>query len=506
MVLSELGNKISSALAVMNNTTIVNEETINQLLKEIGNALSLADVQMSLIIQMRKNIMAKIKLDQLAAGLNKRKLIKRVVYEELIKLVDPGVPAWKPTKGKPNVIMFVGLQGAGKTTSVTKLAYFYKRKGWSTALICADTFRAGAFIQLQQNATKAKIPFYGSEDEKDPVAVAKKGVDIFKKEGAEIIIVDTSGRHKQDAELFAEMKQVEQAVKPDNVIFVMDSSIGQAAYDQATAFKSSVGVGSVIITKMDGHSKGGGALSAVAATKCPIIFIGTGEHIPDLDLFNAEGFISKLLGMGDMPAMMQMIKDVVPEDPKAIDDIVNGKFTLRNMKQHFQQILKLGPIDKFVQNLPGLSNLPQLSGNEGNLKLKAYINIMDSLSDKELDGKKPITRPRMLVIAQGSGRHPREVIELLEQFKMFEKTFKQKGIQNIANNMAKGGAPNARNMQQLQNMVPPQLMKQMGSGGFQSLLSSFKNMKGGGGMGDISKMMESMGGLGGKGFPGMGPD
>lgn len=178
--------------------------------------------------------------------------------------------------------MFVGLQGSGKTTTCTKVAYYYKKKGWKVGLVCADTFRAGAFDQLKQNAAKVKIPFYGSYVETDPVAIAEEGVNSFKEAGMEIVIVDTSGRHKQETDLFDEMKQVEKSIKPDNIIFVMDSSIGQQCYAQAEAFKKAVNVGSVIITKMDGHSKGGGALSAVAATKSPIIFVGDGEHFENL--------------------------------------------------------------------------------------------------------------------------------------------------------------------------------------------------------------------------------
>lgn len=158
--------------------------------------------------------------------------------------------------------MFVGLQGSGKTTTCTKYALYYKKQGWRVALVCADTFRAGAFDQLKQNATKAGIPFFGSYTETDPVKLARDGVEQFKKEKYEIIIVDTSGKHKQEESLFEEMKQVATAISPDITLFVMDSSIGQAAHDQAAAFKAKVEVGAVIITKLDGHAKGGGALSA----------------------------------------------------------------------------------------------------------------------------------------------------------------------------------------------------------------------------------------------------
>ena len=161
-------------------------------------------------------------------------------------------------------------------------------------MICADTFRAGAFDQLKQNATKAQIPFYGSYTESDPVVIAREGVEKFKAENFEIIIVDTSGRHKQEDSLFEEMLQIQNVVVPDNIIFTMDASIGQACEAQALAFKDQVDIGSVIITKLDSHAKGGGALSAVAATRSPIIFIGTGEHIDEIEPYDTQGFISKL--------------------------------------------------------------------------------------------------------------------------------------------------------------------------------------------------------------------
>lgn len=177
------------------------------------------------------------------------------------------------------------------------MAYHHSKKGFKVALVGADTFRAGAFDQLKQNAAKAKIPFYGSYTESDPVQLAMDGVRKFKKEGFDIIIVDTSGRHKQEAELFEEMKQIQAVIQPDNVIFVLDATIGQAADAQARAFSEAVKVGSIIITKMDGHAKGGGAISAVAATGSPIIFIGTGEHMYDLEPFSTQSFVSKMLGM-----------------------------------------------------------------------------------------------------------------------------------------------------------------------------------------------------------------
>ncbi|KAI5009388.1 hypothetical protein ZWY2020_011525 [Hordeum vulgare] len=181
-------------------------------------------------------------------------------------MLDAGKPAFAPKKGKPCVVMFVGLQGSGKTTTCMKYAHYHQKIGFKPALVCADTFRAGAFDQLKQNATKIMVPFYGIYMESDPVKIAIEGVERFRKENCDLIIVYTSGRHKQEATLFEEMRQVSEATKPDLVIFVMDGNIGQAAFAQAQAFRQNVPVGVVIVTKMDGHAKGGGALTALVFT------------------------------------------------------------------------------------------------------------------------------------------------------------------------------------------------------------------------------------------------
>ena len=301
------------------------------MIKVIQRALLESDVNIKLVQQLRTNIKANLNLDNMPSGLNKKRVIQQEVFKQLVKLCNPETEPYKPIKGKPNVVMFVGLQGAGKTTTCTKMAYWYKKKGWKACLVCADTFRAGAFDQLKQNATKAKIPFYGSYTESDPVQIAKDGVDKFKEEKFDMIIVDTSGRHKQEESLFEEMLQIQNVISPDNVVFVMDASIGQACEAQARAFTNQVDVGAVIITKLDSHAKGGGALSAVAATKSPIIFIGTGEHIDEMEAFKTESFISKLLGMGDIKGLMENIKEMNIDDPKMIDGIMKGKFTIRDM-------------------------------------------------------------------------------------------------------------------------------------------------------------------------------
>eukprot|EP00392_Amoebophrya_sp_AT5.2_P007122 g7136.t1 len=239
MVLADLGSQLTGALRKLNAATVVDDEAIEECLKEIGNALMKADVNIKYVMQMKSDI--KKTLAAAEDGTNKRKSIEKLVMQSLVGMVSAPTPIQKFQKQKPNVVMFVGLQGAGKTTSCTKFAHYYNRKGWKTALVCADTFRAGAFDQLKQNAAKVKIPFFGSYSDTDPVRIAEEGVEKFKEEKYEVIIVDTSGRHKQEVALFEEMEQVQAAVSPDEVIFVMDSHIGQACFEQARAFHDACG-------------------------------------------------------------------------------------------------------------------------------------------------------------------------------------------------------------------------------------------------------------------------
>ncbi|KAH9515328.1 Signal recognition particle [Bulinus truncatus] len=488
MVLADLGRKITSALKSLSNATIINEEVLNGMLKEICAALLEADVNIRLVKQLRENVRSVIDFDEMAGGLNKRRMIQSAVFKELVKLIDPGVKAWQPSKGRNNVIMFVGLQGSGKTTTCTKLAYYYQRKGWKTCLICADTFRAGAFDQLKQNATKARIPFYGSYTEIDPVVIAQEGVEKFKAENFEIIIVDTSGRHKQQDSLFEEMLQVEQAIKPDNIIFVMDATIGQACESQAKAFKDKVDVASVIITKLDGHAKGGGALSAVAATKSPVIFIGTGEHTDDFEPFKVQPFVSKLLGMGDIEGLIDKVNELKLDDNEELmKKLKHGQFTLRDMYEQFQNIMKMGPFSQIMGMIPGFSSdfMTKGSEQESMARLKKLMTIMDSMNDQELDsleGEKLFSRSpgRVTRVARGAGVSVREVNELLTQYKKFAQMVKKMGG---IKGLFKGGDMN-RNVnqgqitklnQQMAKMMDPRVLQQMGGmQGLQSMMRQFQ--------------------------------
>ncbi|KAF2090729.1 signal recognition particle protein [Saccharata proteae CBS 121410] len=499
MVLQDLGRRINAAVSDLTRSPNLDEKAFDGMVKEICNALVEADVNIKLVAGLRNSIKKSVNFKELGPGVNKKRLIQKAVFDELVKLVDPHAEPFKPRKGKSNIIMFVGLQGSGKTTSCTKLARWYAARGFKSCLVCADTFRAGAFDQLKQNATKAKIPYYGSLTQTDPVVVAREGVEKFKKERFDIIIVDTSGRHRQEQDLFDEMIQIQQAVQPHQTIMVLDASIGQAAEAQSRAFKETADFGAIILTKTDGAAAGGGAISAVAATHCPVAFMGTGEHMLDLEKFEPQRFVNKLLGMGDVQGLMEHVQSLKLDQKDTMKHIQEGVFTMRDLRDQLSNIMKMGPLSKIGGMIPGLSGMMGgMDDEEGSLKLRRMVYICDSMTTKELDsdGKCFIDQPsRMTRVACGSGTSVREVEELLSQQKVMAGMAKKMGnLSKMKNN------PAAMNMTKQQQMAAMRRMQSMGgAGGMPGM--------GGAGMPDMSQMMKMLGGGGGGGggMPGM-PD
>lgn len=518
MVLQDLGRRINASLNDITRAPTLDEKAFDGMIKEICSALMEADVNVKLVANLRKTIKSAVKFNELPTHANKKRIIQKAVFDALVDIVDPHQKPYEPKKGKSNVIMFVGLQGAGKTTTCTKLARWYQARGFKTCLVCADTFRAGAFDQLKQNATKAKIPYYGSLTQTDPVVVARDGVNQFKKEKFEIIIVDTSGRHHQEDALFAEMVEIQQAVSPHQTIMVLDASIGQAAEAQSRAFKDTADFGAIIITKTDGAAAGGGAISAVAATHTPIVYIGTGEHLLDLEKFNPQSFVSKLLGMGDVQGLMEHVQTLKLDQKETMKNITEGRFTVRDLRDQIQNISKMGPLSKMAGMIPGLSGMMGgMDDAEGGDKLKRMIIICDSMTQKELDsdGKIFVDQPsRVTRVARGSGSSVREVEELLAQQKMMAGVAKKVkgGMANMQKAQgALGGANQKAQMAAMQKRM--QAMGGAGRGGAGGMpdMGSLMKMMGGGGGGmpdlsgmDMQKMMSMMGGMMGGGGAGRG--
>ncbi len=429
MVLESLGSSISSAVRKVLRAPVVDEKVVKELVRDIQRALLQSDVNVRLVLDLSKNIEKKILEEELPPGITRRELAVKVVYDELVSLLGgerPQPP--KYPKGKTTVLLLVGIQGSGKTTSASKLAWFLKKQGYSVGLVCADNFRAGAYDQLRQLAEKAGVAFYGERDAKDAVELAVNGVKKLKESGTEIIIVDTAGRHKNESALIEEMRQVAEAVKPDEIILVLDATIGQQAAQQAEAFNSATKIGTILLTKLDGSARGGGALSAVVATKAPIRFIGTGEGIEEIEVFNPKRFVGRLLGMGDIESLVEKFKEaeISKTGKDTMSTIASGRFTLKDLYAQMQAMRKMGPFSKLLQSIPGFGmSLPKESIDLTEEKMKKWMVIMQSMTEEELTEPHIIDGSRARRIARGSGTTTKDLKELLTQYKISKKYIKQ---------------------------------------------------------------------------------
>eukprot|EP00917_Polyrhabdina_sp_WS-2016_P002568 GHVP01005521.1.p1 GENE.GHVP01005521.1~~GHVP01005521.1.p1 ORF type:complete len:516 (+),score=96.09 GHVP01005521.1:41-1588(+) len=499
MVLYELGGRINEALKKFHGGGEGEEKAVDECLKNISSALLEANVNVAYVAQLRTSVKKSyLESEQRGSVLeNPKRLLQKAVVEQLVRLLTPERKPYVPKKSQANVILFVGLQGAGKTTTCAKVALHYLKKGWKPAIVAADTFRAGAFDQVKQNCTKIQVPFYGSHTETSSAKIAQEGVEIFKREKRNYIIVDTSGRHQQEQALFDEMTEVVAAVKPDEIVYVMDSHIGQACYNQAKAFNDAVNIASVIVTKLDGHAKGGGALSAVAATNSPILFIGTGEAFEQIEPFNPQSFVKRILGLGDLSGLVSTMRDLVPEgSQEAIKEkLIKGQFTLADMRDQLQNFQKMGSMTNLMSMIPGLgANLmPEGQEQEGTQRIKRFLYVFDSMTPNEINCVKPIDESRINRLARGSGTDIWEVKMLLEQHKEFQSMVSKFGKMAKRGGVPQGAAmqkmmknPNQM-MQHLNKGVPPQILKQMG--GSKNMMKMFQEMQD---SPDMKEMMEQM--------------
>jgi signal recognition particle subunit SRP54 len=424
MALDKLGSSLTDAIKKLFKGGVVDEAAVKELVRDIQRALLQADVNVQLVLQISKNIEERALKEKVPPGVSRREHVIKVVYEELTKFVgDKPVPL-KVEPGKKKIVMLVGIQGSGKTTHAAKLARYFQKRGIKVGLICADTYRPGAYNQLQQLATRINTPFFGDLTQKDPVKVVKEGLKQFNDK--DLIIVDTAGRHKEEKDLIKEMKDLEKHVKPDEVIMVIDGTIGQQALAQAKTFHETTPIGAIIVTKLDGSSRGGGALSAVAATGAPIKFIGTGEKIEDLEAFIPSRFVGRLLGMGDLETLLEKVKDAEIKVPqKKAKEIMSGNFTLTDMYEQFQAVKKMGPFGKVLKMIPGMStDVPEEMLNTAEGRLDKWGVIIQSMTPAEKENPKLLNSSRARRIARGSGTTEKEVKELLKQYVMMRKMLK----------------------------------------------------------------------------------
>jgi signal recognition particle subunit SRP54 len=409
----------------------MDEKTVKELVRDIQRALLQADVNVKLVLEVSKRIEERALKEKVPPGVSRREHIVKVVYEELTRFLGEKPASLKIEPGKSTVLMLVGIQGSGKTTASGKLAKYFQKRGLKTALVCTDTYRPGAYDQLKQLADRINIPVYGEPKEKKSENIALRGLKQFK--DYDVVIVDTAGRHKEEKGLIDEMTRLEKAIKPDETILVIDGTIGQQAAVQARALHDATPIGSILVSKLDGSARGGGALSAVAAIGAPIKFLSAGEKLGDIEPFVPSRFVGRLLGMGDLQSLVDKVRDAevkVPE--KKVRAFLSGKFTLTDMYEQFESMKKVGPLRHLLKMIPGMSyNIPEEQMNMAEDALKRWRVIIQSMTPKEREKPKILSSSRIRRVARGSGTSEKEVKELIKQYnnmRKMMKTFRRKKL------------------------------------------------------------------------------
>ncbi len=433
-MLGNLGKNLTNTMKKLAGMSIIDEEMVKEVVKEIQRALIQSDVNIKLVLKLSKSIEERALKEEPPKGITPKEHIVTIVYEELVNLLGEKAEEIEIDK-KPFKILFLGLQGSGKTTTIGKLTRYLQKKGFNPAIVCTDTWRPAAYEQLRQLTEEMNVPLYGDPDNKDALDLAKKGLEKFKKQS--LIIFDTAGRHKEEQDLLDEMLEISSVVDPDEAILVIDGTIGQQAKDQAQAFSKTAKVGSIIVTKLDGSAKGGGALSAVAEIGAPIKFIGTGERIDDFEAFDPERFISRLLGMGDIKTLLEKAEEVADEDMAAetMDAMLSGKFTLKEMQSQFDMMGKMGPMNQIMNMMPGMGKLPKNASQMTEDKIDKYKIIMNSMTNYEMEHPTEIKQSRIKRIARGSGMKNEDVKELLKYYNVTKKAMKGFGKRKMSGPM-----------------------------------------------------------------------
>lgn len=433
-MLGNLGKNLTKTMKKLAGMSIVDEEVVKEVIKEIQRALIQSDVNIKLVFKLSKAIEDRALNEEPPKGITPKEHVVTIVYEELVHLLGEKAQDVEIDK-KPYKILFLGLQGSGKTTTIGKLSRYLQKKGFNPAVVCTDTWRPAAFEQLKQLTEEMNVPLYGDPDNKDALDLARKGLQEFKKQS--LIIFDTAGRHKEEKDLLDEMEQISSVVEPDEAILVIDGTIGQQAREQALAFSQAAKVGSIIVTKLDGSAKGGGALSAVAEIGAPIKFIGTGERIDDFEAFDPERFISRLLGMGDIKTLMEKAEEVADEDMVAetMDAMLSGKFTLKDMQTQFEMMGKMGPMQQIMNMIPGAGKMPKNASQVTEEKIDKYKILMSSMTQYEMEHPEVIKQSRVKRIARGAGMRNEDVKELLKYYNVTKKAMKGLGRRKMGGPM-----------------------------------------------------------------------
>ncbi|HYZ94657.1 MAG TPA: signal recognition particle receptor subunit alpha [Nitrososphaeraceae archaeon] len=439
-MLENLRTGLRGAIKKIVRASDINEELIDSLCKDIQRALLQSDVNVKLVLEITKRIKERSMNEEPVKGLTRKDHIITILYGELarllgyagqtIKSIDKSqqthdkILQFEPEK--QSIILMLGIQGSGKTTVTAKVARWLSKQGYSVGVIGADTWRPGALTQLKMNCSRINTEVYGEEANTDALDIVRKGLAHFRMQNIDVVIVDTAGRHKEESGLLEEMRNMRNAINPNLVLLVIDGTIGQQAFNQAKAFHQAAEVGGIIVTKLDGSAKGGGVLSASAATGAKVLFIGTGERIDDLEVFSPTNFVGRILGMGDIQAVLEMARGLeLQADENQAKRLLGGKMTIEDFYAQMENVGKMG-FRNVIDNLPGLSGMlkeDQLDALEG--KMEKWRFIIQSMNRDEKRNPEIINESRRKRIARGAGLTEHEVRDLVKQYSNSKTLMKQ---------------------------------------------------------------------------------
>lgn len=427
MVLEKLSDSLKNTLQKIASSLFVDEKLINELIKEIQKALLQSDVNVKLVFDLTEKIKRRALKEESPKGLTKKEHIVNIVYEDLTNFLGKEQRKIEVTE-KSFKIMLVGLFGSGKTTTAGKLAKYFMKRGFKVALLGLDIHRPAAMEQLKQVGEQINVPVYTNQEIKNASTIYRLYESEYKK--YDVLIIDTAGRDALSEDLIEEIEDVSRTIKPNESLLVISADIGQAAQKQAEQFHKSCGITGVIVTKMDGTARGGGALSACAVSGAPIKFIGVGEKVDDLEQFNPPGFVGRLLGMGDLEALLEKAKESMQITEEEAEDLgkrfLKGEFNLIDLYEQMQAMKSMGSLSKIAEMIPGFGQLKlpkeMLDVQEG--KLEKWRYAMDSFTKAELEDPDIVDTNRIERIAKGSGISSGEVRELLKQYRQSKKLVK----------------------------------------------------------------------------------
>ena len=439
-MLDSLKDNLRDAIKKIVKSSGIDEELIKELSKDVQRALLQSDVNVRLVLEITKNLEERSLNETPPPGLSRKDHIVKILYDELSKLLG-NETEFNFQPGKQNKVILLGIQGSGKTTVASKLAKFLTKQGYSVGVIGADTYRPGALVQLRTMCEKSNVEVYGEEKNKDSPEIVKSGLKHFEKLPLDIILIDTAGRHKQEQDLLEEMVRINKVADPDLALLVIDGTIGQQCFNQAEAFHKTVPVGGIIVTKLDSSAKGGGAIAASAATGAQIMYIGTGERIDDLEKFSPTRFVGRLLGMGDIQAVLDLAKRLETEgDDVRLKRISSGKMNMEDFFYQLEEVTKVGSLRGFLDNMPGLSGMvkdDQLDQMED--RVSKWRFIIQSMTTEEKADPDLLNSSRIKRIARGSGWSEHEVKELVKNYKNSKNMMKASKGRQMQGNLRRMG-------------------------------------------------------------------